>query len=77
MISNLKLNETDIQKWKRNLLLFLAPVAVIYLTSLEVTIQQNHGITLASFLPNQFASGGIVLYFINAALDYLKKATSN
>ena len=71
-MDKLSLNQTDIQKWKKNLLLFLGPVLVLYITGVQVVIQQS-GFSLQAFVPTSFTAGGIVLYLINATLDYFKK----
>ncbi len=68
------LTDTQQNKWKHNLIVFLAPVGIIYLTSLVGVISQtNHVLAVKDIIPNTFTMGGITLYFINGALDYLKK----
>lgn len=71
---NVRLNKTNQKKFVHNVILFLRPVAVLYLVTVIGTISPvNHVITVNDFIPNAFAQGGIVLYFLNAALDYFRK----
>lgn len=71
---NLKLGKVDTQKWYHNLLLFFAPVGILYFTQVMGFIQQaNGGIKLTDFIPTQFTLGAIVLYIFNGVTDYLKK----
>ena len=45
-----------------------------YLTTITGVISQSgHEFTVRDFIPNTFAQGGIILWFLNAALDYLRK----
>lgn len=61
-------------KWIINLKIFIAPILVIYLTSLLGTIQvEAHVITLGDFVPNTFVKGSITAYILNALLDYARK----
>lgn len=74
MLDKMILEHADAKKWFRNLGIFLAPVAVIYLTQVIGFIQQANGALDVKFLlPTQFSSGAMVLYCFNAAIDYLKK----
>lgn len=61
-------------KWLNNILVFLAPVIALYLTTvIGVISQDNHVFKLLDFIPNAFARGGIVLWFLNVGLDYIRK----
>lgn len=68
------LNKIDQKKWQKNLIVFLAPVGVMYLTTfIGLISQEAHMFSFHDFVPTTFTLGGITLYFANAALDYLKK----
>lgn len=61
-------------KWVHNLLVFLKPVAVLYIVAVIAVIGANGGVVkLTDFLPNAFMLGGATLYILNGALDYLNK----
>ena len=73
-MNNITLNKVQQHKWFNNLLVFLAPVGVIYLTTVIGAIQSDgHVFTAKDLIPTTFAQGGIVLWFLNSALDYLRK----
>jgi len=73
-MNKLTLNKPQQIKWIKNLLVFLAPVGILYLTTITGVISQSgHEFTVRDFIPNTFAQGGIILWFLNAALDYLRK----
>ena len=68
------LNSTEQKKWYINLLGFLRPVAVLYIGAAISLIGLNSGVVkLEYFIPNEFVQGGIILYFLNAGLDYFNK----
>lgn len=68
------LNTTDWKKWTKNLLLFLIPLAIIYLVSvIDLLRTPGHLILLKDFIPTQVTIGAMVLYFLNALLDLAKK----
>lgn len=63
-------------KWFHNFLVFLAPLGILYLTTIIGTISQdNHAFSIQDFIPNTFAQGGLVLWVLNSILDYLRKLT--
>ncbi len=66
------LSTQDTNKWKTNLLRFLAPVGVIYLGFVMTQIQTG-GFQLSDFTPNNFTQGAIVLYCLNGIFDLLRK----
>lgn len=71
---NLKLPESKWEKFLHNATVFLAPLGILYLTTIiGVISQSNHVIHPNDFVPNSFALGGMVLWVLNAALDYLRK----
>lgn len=68
------LNTVQQHKWVKNFLVFLAPVGVIYLTTIIGAISvEGHAFSFKDLVPTTFAQGGIVLWFLNTALDYLRK----
>lgn len=71
-MNKLTLNKTQSTKWLHNLLVFLAPVGVLYLTTVVGAISQAP-LGWFDFIPNEVALGGIILWFLNTALDYLRK----
>ena len=77
MLDPIKLNTKDQNKWLKNLEIFLAPVAVVYIVAVVGIIQTNNGaIKPADFIPTPFTYGAMTLYVLNSALDYLKKLTA-
>lgn len=77
-MENLKLNQTESEKWLKNLIIFLSPVGIIYLIAVVDLIQANNGAVRAEdFIPNEFVVGGMTLYLLNSVLDYLRKITNN
>lgn len=67
-----KLTGVDVDKWTTNLLLFLAPVAVIYLASTAANITAS-GLSFSVFVPDAVSAGSMVLYIINALMDITRK----
>ena len=73
-MQNLILTKPNQSKFLHNILVFLSPVAVLYLTTVVGVIsQEGHVFSFKDLIPTVFAQGGIVLWFLNAALDYLRK----
>lgn len=74
MSQKFSLNAADIQKWTHNLLVFLAPVTLIYVLAVVGVITAANGVvTLADFIPNAIVVGAMVLYVLNAVVDILRK----
>lgn len=69
-----KVNREDLLKWGHNLLVFLAPLGIVYLLQLHGVLQ-NGGLTLDDLKPTQATQGAMMLYIINAVLDFLRKFT--
>lgn len=63
---------TDVKKWGKNLLIFLAPVALIYLVSVTNAASGN-AFTPADFVPNTVTVGAMILYVLNAVTDIVRK----
>ena len=66
------LTKASRSKWLENTKLFLAPLLVLYLLYVQSCIRTG-GITWSDFVPTEEVIGGILLYAINVALDYLRK----
>lgn len=69
-----RMNSADVQKWMKNLFVFLAPLAVIYLTNVIGNI--NGGFALQMFRVDAITQGALVLYVLNGALDFFKKLST-
>jgi hypothetical protein len=65
------------KKWGKNLLIFLAPVALIYILATTALITGANGVvTLSDFVPNSVTIGAMTLYVLNAVTDLLRKFTA-
>lgn len=74
VMDKVTLTSDNQDKWISNLKKFLIPVAILYLTTVVGTVSQDHhSFVVKDLIPNSFAQGGIVLYVLNTALDYLRK----
>ena len=67
MLSTQKLN-----KWANNSLTFLAPLAILYLITIQNRIQTD-GVALEDFYLDEKMIGAMSLYVINVLLDFFKK----
>lgn len=68
------LNSTDIKNWSTNLLIFIAPIVMLYITGVLGIIQlHGHVITLTDFIPNNVSLIGMLVYLLNAVLDLFRK----
>lgn len=74
MSQRFQLDSADLSKWTRNALVFLAPVALIYLGSVQPNLAD--GFAWADFALTPMVSGAIALYIINVILDLLKKLSA-
>jgi hypothetical protein len=64
-------NQADLEKWGHNLLVFLAPVFVIYLAA--VAGKLVGGFSFSAFVPTNLVDGAMALYVVNAGLDFFRK----
>ena len=71
-----KVNKEDLSKWGHNLLLFLAPLGVIYLLQLNTAVQTG-ALSFVSLIPTQATQGALELYVVNGLLDLLRKFLNN
>lgn len=74
MSAEYELSKTDRSKWVRNLKRFSAPMLIVYVSQLMVTIRlEGHVMTVADLLPNTLTQGTIMGYLLSAALDLFTK----
>ena len=74
MSNKFSLNAQDVQNWLRNLLIFIAPVLLIYVLAVTAIITGHNGVVaLSDFVPNAVTVGAMVLYVLNAVVDILRK----
>lgn len=64
----------DWKRWIRNTILFIIPVAILYLTYIASLLNdKDHIFQLRELLPNQMVWGGLVVYILSTLQDlYLK-----
>lgn len=65
-------NKADLLKWGHNLLVFLAPLGVMYLVQIYATLQKQ-ALTIPDLFPSAATMGAIELYVVNGLLDLLRK----
>lgn len=70
-----KFNSVDFYKWGHNLLVFFAPLALIYLGSV-LNNWNSASFSWEIFALNQATLGALVLYVLNATIDFFKKLTA-
>lgn len=71
-----KLNSADLKKWRLNLFRFLAPLSLVYLGQISMTLQ--HGaLGWVDFIPTPVTLGAIELYVVNALTDLVLKFTDS
>lgn len=71
---NNSLTKQDLKDWRTNLLIFLAPLGVIYLTAIIAFIQiPGHTFIVNDLIPTQLTLGAMILYVFNGLLDIFKK----
>ena len=67
-----KVNKADLVRWSQNLILYLIPLALLYVAQLNGGIQD--GILSGSdFTPTLVTLGGMQLYVLNSLTDLLRK----
>ena len=69
------LKQPKLDKWIDNSLVFLAPLAILYLMTIQGRIQEG-GISLSDFYLDEKMVGAMSLYVINVLLDFFKKYRS-
>lgn len=65
-------NKEDFKRWGSNTLLFLAPLALIYLSFVLDNLKAS-GFSLNIFVPDTLIYGAISLYVLNAGTDLIRK----
>lgn len=68
----LSISKPEIVKVSKNALVFLAPLASLYLAYVTQNIQ-TAGFSWSDFTPNQMIIGALVLYLLNAVMDFMRK----
>lgn len=68
----LRFKKLDWNKWYKNTMIFVSPLAVLYLVFVIANINLD-GIQLADFIPNDVVIGAMSLYVLNVLLDFFKK----
>ena len=71
-----KVNEKDLKRVLRNMVVFLAPLGVVYLMQINATLQ-NGTLGFNDLIPTPGTWGAIQLYVINALMDLLRKFTNS
>lgn len=72
MLNKLILTEEKQNKFIKNSIVFLAPVAIIYLLQVQAHLATG-GFKFEYFVPTEATIGAMVLYAINVCIDYFKK----
>jgi hypothetical protein len=71
-----RLQKLDWNKWMNNTIVFFTPLALLYLTYVQVAITKD-GFQTSDLYPTTEVIGGGMLYLINVALDFFKKYKAN
>lgn len=74
MSTKWSLNSLDWQKILHNSLVFLAPVALIYLAFVAGNL--SSGISLSAFVPPPVVQGTMALYIVNVLIDTFRKLSA-
>ncbi len=68
------LSTRDWAKWRRNLIVFLIPPALIYLTTISGILSiDGHEFTVRDLYPSRLTQGAMLSYLISSLIDLLKK----
>ncbi len=68
------LNKNDWRQALRRGALFLAPLALIYITQITGALQQEgYVFNVKDLIPSTFTQGAIVLYFFNRLTDLINR----
>lgn len=74
-MAKFELTKTNQKDWRRNALLFLIPLGLIYLTQIQSTFA--NGFDVRGFIPTEFTLGGMTLYVTNTLFDLGRKYMSD
>ena len=69
-----QVNKADLKQVLHNMVVFLAPLGIVYLLQVNATLQ-NGALGLNDFIPTQATIGAIQLYIVNAVMDLVRKFT--
>ena len=67
------LNQEDLHKLCKNMLIFLTPTLVLYGGQLLGSLNSHTVLSLADLIPSSFVIGAFEGYLISTFMDYLKK----
>lgn len=70
-MAKFEMTKTNQRDWKRNTLIFLIPLGLIYLGQVQTVF--SDGFDLTGFIPTEFTMGAIVLYIVNTLTDLGRK----
>lgn len=70
-----KFQTLNYAKWLDNSLIFIAPLAIMYLLNVQGLVSRD-GFQVADFALDDKMVGAMTLYLINIALDFFKKYRS-
>lgn len=71
-MNQLQLKKPEQKKWFHNILVFLSPVGILYLTTVVGAVS-TAPLGFQDFIPGEIALGGMILFVLNGILDYLRK----
>lgn len=74
MSTKWSLNSADFHKILHNALVFLSPVALIYLAFVAGNL--SNGVSLSAFIPTPIVQGAMVLYVVNVLIDFFRKLSA-
>jgi len=67
------LNIVDIKNILRNMLVFLTPTIILYLSQLTGALSNHTTLVASDLIPSAFVIGAFEGYLISTVIDYLKK----
>lgn len=69
-----RLNKSDLEKWTKSALEWLAPLGLIYFGQVAVYIAD--GFSFQDFIPNNALQGALALYVVNQLYGLSKRFSS-
>jgi len=70
-----RMNQADTKKWLKNMGLFLIPLALVYLGSIQSRVTGGD-VSIEIFKITPEIAGALILYVLNALTDLLKKLSA-
>ena len=71
-----KVNNADLGRWGKNLLVFLTPLLLVYFLQLQGQLADG-SLGWGDLFPTQVTMGALQLYVVNGVLDFLRKLTDS